>query len=586
MTLPDWIPVINPGILMVGFMSALIAFTVGLSGWVTISRQRRAAARTPDMIEAQREAKIISACKKEAAELAVQIPYHLSTQMKKDAVVDASLNIGKPKKAIKRIHFSESLITLTEIWFKLDGRPQKMPRGVSFYDLMGQENEDKVIFNLEHGIGRPCRWHKDNRYNIFMRVGLRNANMGVPKIVHWNEVYERLPKTRKRVVAIGVNQYSKLIYEDFTWWPHLIVAGSTRKGKSTWLIQAIVTLIKRNTPEELQFIFIDLKDGLELAQFENIPHARRFVTETEETPKLLEELHEEYKSRVAQYRQHNVKNIKGYNSLPKVKKHPYIILVVDEMADMMLNVKEIRDPNEYWSTKLARKARAAGIHLWYCTQIVQAAVMPLQVRGNFDGRLCFSMPDFVESRLVLSNGFAAGLNHPGLAIYKFHEQIRLQAPIATEAEVKDAIAAAGRKEVEVAPEMDATDLFNLALDNFHGNCAYKRLLQDSDGLMPERKMVKILKEHEYDPSTRHPIIELERGRYILFKPHESGSIRKLLPINGNIPDSYDKAMALYNEEYEMPEVGRGYDDDLRQDNIDAAGTAADLLDIPEGDNNP
>ncbi len=515
--------------------------------------ERLAAAK----LQAQQDAALYTVITKDARELARKIPHHLANQMRMEQRQYSNdlITPGKKKKKIRWVQFEAALCTKTEIWYKVDGRPEKMPSGVSFYDLIGPTAQEKVIFNLEHGINRPCRWYTDPQYNVFLRVNLRNAIMGIPKRIEWQAVYHLLPKSNRFAVPLGVNEYSKLIYEDFRTWPHLLVAGATQQGKSTFLLQMITTLLKRNTARQLQFIFVDLKDGLELARFADVPHCRQFIEEPEGVPKALAWLHGEYKRRVGMYREMGVQNIKGYNTVADPeKKHAYIILVIDELADVMFEDNDIKNECVNWSVKLARKARAAGIHLWYCTQIVEAKVLPIQIRGNFPARVAFNMAGFDESRLVIGNGMSYGLETAGRCVYQFAADHKiLQSPIA---KVDDITAVIDGVKAAVAPDVDPfteMDLFRIARDNYRGECGWRNLWADSDGGITADKTKDALKRWTYQPESKEPILELDGVRYLVINLGVAKG-RRMLPAPAKLPASNEEARQLWDAGWESAPI--------------------------------
>lgn len=500
---------------------------------VVVWRKRPRAAPPPEMsveelahLEAERrlaedDRRLYAAIANEARELATKIPHHLATQMRMEQrrFEDDPLRAGKRKRKIRWLRFEVALCTKTEIWYKVDGRPERMPSGVSFYDLIGPSQRERVLFNLEHGINRPCRWHTDNFYNVFLRVNLRNAVMGIPRLVEWGRVVHLLPASNRHAVAVGVNEYSKLIYADFRNWPHAVIAGATQQGKSTWLVQAIVTLLQRNTPSQLQFIFVDLKDGLEFERFSTVPHCRQFISEPADVPAALAALYEEYERRVRVYRERGVQNIRGYNAIADAgDKHAYILFIVDELADVMFEESAIKTAAIGWSVKLARKARAAGIHLWYCTQIIEAKILPLQIRGNFPARIAFNMAGFDESRLMVGNGMAHGLEVPGRAVYQFAADHKIvQSPICGSGEVSNTIAqlTAPPEEMPERAHFTEMDLFRIARDNYRGECGWRNLWADSEGNFSADAVKTTLKKYTYQPETMGPVFELDGVRYIL-----------------------------------------------------------------------
>jgi hypothetical protein len=216
---------------------------------------------------AKEDEALYRAIEQEARYLVKEIPKHLSVQNKLDYRPTYDEHRGKKGRRKKRtVEFDAILITRTEIWFHFNGR--KLPYGVSFSDI--RDPQHRVRENLQYAIHRPCRFYEDYEYNLFLRVGLKNSVMGVPKNVKWARIFPALPKSNSFAFGVGVSEYGKLIYQDIRSWPHGIVAGSTGMGKTIMLTQIIVTMALRNNPEMCKFIFVDLKDGVEFYKFRDL----------------------------------------------------------------------------------------------------------------------------------------------------------------------------------------------------------------------------------------------------------------------------------------------------------------------------
>ncbi len=572
-TVPRWM-------LWIGFISASVSELVVLVTGVLLVRGRgqrndpnaRLAARARQEAEAG-ERRLMRAIHREARRLERIIPHHMYIQNKLGSEKDELNVMGGRRKVRAWIRFEATLLTRTEIWYRVDGKPEKMPHGVGFYDLL---YDKKLIPNLEYGIQRPCRWYRDEYYNVFLRVNLRNAIMGIPKRIEWSSIYHLLGKTRY-AVPVGVNEYSRLVWEDFRRWPHLLVAGATQQGKSTWLIQAIVSLLRRNSPQQLQFIFVDLKDGLEMARFSTMPHTRQFIQEPEDVAGMLAALHKEYKSRVRKFRERGVQNIRGWNATAAGnEKMPYIILIVDELADIMLD-RQYKNAAVDWSVKLARKARAAGIHLWYCTQIIEAKVLEIQIRGNFPARIAFNMAGFDESRLVVGNGMAYGLETEGRCVYQFGANHNiLQSPIATTEEVNFVIDAAINNAPPEAEPPEPLDVLRKARDNYKGECRWRDLWAEFEGDFSSGQIKEILKAYQYVPEEQQPVVTLDGVSYILVQGR-GGLPTRMVTITPDtvLPGTYEDAKKLA---WETP-----WDDQIAANNQPDDGQLSTLENIPEDD---
>lgn len=495
--------------------------------------------------EAEEEKTLFRAITREARFLAKVIPEHMAIQNRMVWNFHEYRRDGKGKRRKKSlIQFDVILLTRTEIWFKINGR--KLPYGVSFSDIKKPENN--VRANLQYAIHRPVMFYEDSEFNFFIRVGLKNSVMGIPRNVPWQKAFAALPKTLPFTVAVGINDHNKVVYQDLRKWPHGIIAGATGGGKSTQILQWLITMIKRNSPHNLKFIFVDLKEGIELGRFKDLPHTLQYVEEKAQVAPALQWTVNEYTRRMKMFKG-KCQNITGWNATQKKKKKlPYIFFVVDEIADIMLD-KALKAEAIEDLSKLARKARAAGIHVIVATQIVEAAVLPVQIRGNFPGRCVFSVPGNSESIMVLNNGMAVGLEPPGRCVYRHgSKHVYLQAPIATDDEIEAVIQEAITGKKTTLETFTVNDLFMICIHNLGGLASWRELYDACDGAMSQKKIKTLLKQHEFDfDSPQESIIELESKQYILSrstKTAQGTQSRYLIPTNEKLPRDEDELIAM------------------------------------------
>ncbi len=241
----------------------------------------------------------------------------------------------------------------------------------------------------------------------------------------------------KSILTIGLGKDSEgePVVSDLAKMPHLLVAGSTGSGKSVAINTMICSLLYNATPDEVKFILVDPK-CLELSVYEGIPHLLvPPITTPKETASALEWACEEMDNRYRLLASFGVRNIAGYNeqlknptlqkAIEKVaekdengeciyKPMPYIVIVVDEFADlMMVSGKEI----ETAIARLAQKARAAGIHIILATQRPSANVITGVIKANFPTRIAFRVFSVVDSKVILDNKGAESLLGNGDSLF-------------------------------------------------------------------------------------------------------------------------------------------------------------------------
>jgi S-DNA-T family DNA segregation ATPase FtsK/SpoIIIE len=192
--------------------------------------------------------------------------------------------------------------------------------------------------------------------------------------------------------------------------PHLLIAGSTGSGKSVCVNSIIISFLYRSSPEDVKLILIDPK-VVELAEYNGIPHLLMpVVTEPRKAAGALCSAVGEMERRYHLFAENNVRDIKTYNKLAETRddleKLPYIAIIIDELADlMMVSGKEVED----YICRIAQKARAAGMHLIVATQRPSVDVITGLIKANIPSRIAFAVSSQVDSRTILDGAGAEKL---------------------------------------------------------------------------------------------------------------------------------------------------------------------------------
>jgi len=211
----------------------------------------------------------------------------------------------------------------------------------------------------------------------------------------------------KLILALGKDIFGKPVVIDLTSMPHVLVAGSTGSGKSVALNSMLLSLLFSATPQEVKLLLIDPK-RLELSIYENIPHLLApVVYKPKEAAQVLNRIVEEMQRRYRILAEQGVRNIEGYNRVSALGRSnespmPYIVVIVDELADLMLvSAREVEDA----LMRLAQMSRAAGIHLIVATQRPSVDVLTGIIKANFSARISFQVSSKTDSRTILdANG--------------------------------------------------------------------------------------------------------------------------------------------------------------------------------------
>src|SRR6059058_6168741 len=330
---------------------------------------------------------------------------------------------------------------------------------------------DKIV-SLERDLARATR---AERINILApipgkdTVGIELANTRKVTVTlrellestDWEEA-----KTRSRIpLALGKDVYGKAIITDLAQMPHLLVAGTTGAGKSVCINALIASMLFRFTPEELRFIMIDPK-VVELQHYNALPHlAFPVVTDPKKVLLALRWLIDEMERRYKIFARVGVRNIISFNARPKKKpdvdvanaaetandaeikvpreheipipeKIPYIVVVIDELADLMQTAPA---DVEGAIARVTQMARAAGIHLIVATQTPRADVITGVIKANIPSRIAFQVASKIDSRVILDENGADRLLGQGDMLYlppSASRLIRAQGVLVTDDEIR------------------------------------------------------------------------------------------------------------------------------------------------------
>ncbi|MCX7995940.1 MAG: DNA translocase FtsK 4TM domain-containing protein [candidate division WOR-3 bacterium] len=210
-------------------------------------------------------------------------------------------------------------------------------------------------------------------------------------------------------IVLGEDITGNPVSDDISTMPHMLIAGTTGSGKSVCINTIIASLLYHATYRDVRFLMIDPK-RLELPMYNPIPHLlRRAITEPKDAVEELEALVEIMESRYRDFARENVRDIDGYNEKMRKKNgdiKPYIVVIVDELADLMLTAPSEIEEN---ITRLAQMSRAVGIHLVLATQRPSVDVITGLIKANFPCRIAFQVASKTDSRTILDMNGAESL---------------------------------------------------------------------------------------------------------------------------------------------------------------------------------
>jgi DNA segregation ATPase FtsK/SpoIIIE, S-DNA-T family len=266
------------------------------------------------------------------------------------------------------------------------------------------------------------------------------------------EATEFIHSPSKLTLAMGRDLHGRIRVTELAAMPHLLIAGSTGTGKSVFINSLMMSILFKASPDDVKMVLVDPK-RLELSLYENIPHLiAPVVTDPKIASNVLRNATKEMENRLKLLAQRGVRNIDQYNRTfkkeqslslfdnveePQHKPLPYLVIVIDELADLMMvdtnNVEES-------ITRLAQMARAVGIHLILATQRPSVDVITGLIKANFPARISFRVASKVDSRTILDSNGAESLLGRGDMLYlpagsaRLH---RIHGPLVTEEEISE-----------------------------------------------------------------------------------------------------------------------------------------------------
>jgi len=312
----------------------------------------------------------------------------------------------------------------------------------------------------------------------------KHALVGLKEILVSKEFKER--KTNLSI-AIGKGVSGKSWVANLGKMPHLLIAGATGSGKTVGINSIVISLLYQNQPDDLKFIMVDPK-RVELPQYNNIPHLLcPVITDVKKTINALRWAVKEMERRLQVLANANKRSVDSYNDSKPEEKMPYLIIIIDELADLMASAgQEI----EAAIVRLAQMSRAVGIHLVLATQRPSVNVITGLIKANIPARIAFSVVSLMDSRTILDTSGAEKLLGNGDMLFltaEISKPVRLQGAFLSDAEIERVVNFLKQKG---EPEYDENITEKSTLGT-SGVIGYSGSFEDIDELLPEAKELVI-----------------------------------------------------------------------------------------------
>ncbi len=294
----------------------------------------------------------------------------------------------------------------------------------------------------------------------------------------------------KLAFCLGEDISGDPIIADISKMPHVLIAGTTGSGKSVCINCIVMSLLYRCTPNDVRLIMIDPK-VVELQVYNSIPHLLvPVVTEPKKAAAALSWTVQEMENRYKLFAKYNLRDITAYNQyapehgLPRM---PRIVIIIDELADLMMVV---RDSVEEAINRIAQKARAAGMHLIVATQRPSVDVITGLIKANIPSRIAFTVSSVVDSKTILDYGGAEKLLGRGDMLYHpvdFMKPLRVQGGFVSDAEIEETVEflkvqkAENEQDEQISSDIDNTRMMEKPGRAGHGD----NLLGDGDPMLAD-----------------------------------------------------------------------------------------------------
>jgi hypothetical protein len=359
-------------------------------------------------------------------------------------------SVKRPK--VKLVSYDRCFVTPEVVYFRVKVNRQwlwSMRHTLPFGTRVKEIIDPDTMFELSMACERPVTAKYDNpRHGAWLLVHRTGNTSKIVSYVAFREILEHVPADRPGAFILGVGEHRKPKEADLDVLPHVLIGGSTGGGKSNMVNNIICQLIRRNTPDELRLVLVDLKK-LEFTYYEDLPHLlivpqlkRPIITTVDETIVALAWLLKELTARTDRFAR-RAKDLTEWNRKYPDERLPRLVMIIDEFAQLILSEdKKTAEKVVNLTARITALGRAVGVNLIIATQRPDRNIVPGIISVNMSLRIAAAMPSHHQSQVITGTGHAAKLDPElkGRMLYMIGAKITdVQTPHVTQDDVDDAI---------------------------------------------------------------------------------------------------------------------------------------------------
>ncbi len=450
------------------------------------------------------------------------------------------------ERGVQRVKFNLAITQAEAIWLRIDSSPRHFPRGVSLAAI----DTPEILNDLGVAAQRPVRFKRESD-GAWLVIERDSGVFGIPAHLDFGDILTNWPDDKKPLlVPLGVAANRRIIVKSLDDFPHALIGGATKSGKTTLIHAWVCALALKNSPKNLKLVLVDLKGGVEFTRYKELPHLwtyeredgsafSGFIKDRDAVIPALELIRWEMDRRLALFEQAGgLQHIAAWNQFHRGHPLPRIVVFLDELASLMLE-PDLKKDGERLLSDIGARGRAPGIHLVIATQRPEVSVVSGRIKGNLDARFGFRVPDNASSMVILDDGSASDFPSDtprGRYVFKFgNDRREIQGPWLGPGVIRGIIKGilSGDDEVKnEAARLDPDMIFRFALTENGGAFSVNKLYKLLKGKgVSQRYIEQLGRDYENE------LIELDN---VLYKLHPSAGDflpRMLKPVDSPISEA-------------------------------------------------